>query len=516
VTTSHLTFDFVIIGAGSAGCAATYSLQQAGIGTIAVLEAGLTNRVPQVKIPFGLVWTRGSKRDWKFLSTPQPALGGRRIDVTRGKMLGGSSSINSMVWFRGRRDDFDNWRVPGWQWSDVEADFEQVEQRLNPVSFANPHPLSESFARALGDNGHAPPTPERESAGIFHVNLHNGARWSAADAFLAPAKKSGQVSVLTQANTDRIEFVEGRARRIHLTDGRILTARCGVLLCAGSIGSPAILMRSGIGPADHLKQLGIDVHHDSPHIGANLHDHPAVGLHFKGPASGYGLELAQFPHWASSPFNWLLRRKGRLTSQVVESGAFFRATPVDKDGDDRPDCQSHFIPFMVGYKGHFITWGAGYSADVNICRPHSRGRLKLTSADPHQAPEVDLGLLNDQRDIQTLKHGVRKLRVILERAPFGKHRAAETYPGPHVQSDEDIEQFVRDRCATAYHPVGTLRMGQGEAPVSPRMRVDGAENLWVADASVMPAVTSANTNAPSMMIGYRAATMIAEDMKELR
>ena len=327
-----LEFDFVIVGAGSAGCAAAFRLQQANVGTIAVLEAGPTNRVLQVKIPFGLAWTRGSKRDWKFETVDQPALGGRRIAVTRGKMLGGSSSINSMVWFRGRRDDFDNWNVPGWAWKDVEADFEAVETQTRPRRFENAHPLSEAFGLCLGDNGMAPPNPERESAGVFHKNLHDGARWSAADAFLRPAERAGQVSVIKGANVDRIEIDGTKARSVRLVDGRNVQARRGILLSAGSIGSPAILMRSGIGPADGLAELGIDIVRNAPEVGKNLHDHPAVGLHFKGPSTGYGLELRQFPHWAISPFNWLLRRKGRLTSPVVEAGAFFRAMPVGDDG----------------------------------------------------------------------------------------------------------------------------------------------------------------------------------------
>ncbi len=505
-------FDFVIVGAGSAGCAAAYQLSKANIGTVAVLEAGLTNRVPQVKVPFLLAWTRGSKRDWKFGSKPQAELGGRSIGVTRGKMIGGSSSINSMVWFRGRRDDFDNWNVPDWAWTDVEDAFEQVEKKIDPRPFPYPHPLSQAYAVALGDNGNAPPTPERESAGIFHVNLHDGARWSAADAFLEPAKQTGRVEVLTQANVDRLAFEDGRARKVILTDGRVLTARGGILLSAGSIGSPAILMRSGVGPAAHLKTHGIEVVSGQPGVGDNLHDHPAVGLHYAGRNTGYGLEWSQVPHWAVSPFNWLLRRKGRLVCNIVEAGAFFRANPVGPDGDDRPDCQSHFIPVMMGYKGRLLALGGGYSADVNICRPFSRGQLTLRSADPNEQPEIDLALLRDERDVTTLIHGVKRLREIVARAPFGDRRGVEEYPGNTVQSDGEIEEFVRDRCATSYHPVGTLRMGEGEAPVSPRLSVNGLDGLWVADASIMPAVTTANTNAPSMMIGWRAGQMIASDI----
>ena len=506
-----LEFDFVVVGAGSAGCAAAHQLAKGNVGTIAVLEAGLTNRVPQVKIPFLLAWTRGSKRDWKFASKSQSELGDRSIGVTRGKMLGGSSSINSMVWFRGRRDDFDNWNVSGWAWADVESAFEKVEAQIDPRPFPYPHSLSSAYALALGDNGDAPPTPERESAGVFNVNLHDGARWSAADAFLKPAKRTGRVEVLTQANADRILFENGHARHVVLTDGRRIMARRGILLSAGSIGSPSILMRSGVGPAEHLQQLGIAVQSDQPGVGDNLHDHPAVGLHYAGHGTGYGLEVAQIPHWAASPFNWLFRRKGRLVCNIVEAGAFFRVNPVGPDGDDRPDCQSHFIPVMMGYKGSLLSWGSGYSADVNICRPFSRGRLKLLSTDPKAPPEIDLALLRDDRDLVTMINGVKRLRQVMARAPFGDQRGVEEYPGDHVQSDEEIEQFIRDRCATSYHPVGTLRMGEGPAPVSPRLRVHGMDGLWVADASIMPAITTANTNAPSMMIGYRAGQMIAED-----
>lgn len=508
-------YDFVVVGAGSAGCAVTYQLARSGAGSVAVLEGGYSNRVPQVKIPFGLVWTRGSKRDWKFLSTPQTALNGRQIAVTRGKMLGGSSSINSMVWFRGRRDDFDHWNVPGWHWADVEPAFEAVEAQLQPRRFADPHPLSKAFGRLLGNNSDAPPDPERESAGIFHCNLHDGARRSAADALLDPARRTGRVEVMTKAQVDRVIFEGQRAREVVLVDGRRVRARKGIILSSGSIATPAVLMRSGIGPASHLRELGIEVKADSPGLGQNLHDHPAVGLNFQGPHSGYGLELAQLPHWALSPFNWLARRRGRLASQIVEAGAFFRASPMGEDGDDRPDCQSHFIPFMVGYKGYFITWGAGFSADVNICRPYSRGQLTLASADPLVHPVVDLGLLTDERDMSTIKHGVRRLRKLIQAADFGSHRAPEVDPGLAVDSDEELEAFVRRKCATAYHPVGTVRMGADEAaPLTADLKVRGVEGLWVADASVMPAVTTANTNAPSMMIGYRAGEMILKSVGE--
>lgn len=503
-----MEFDFVVIGAGSAGCAVVAGLAERGVGTVAVLEAGPGDAVPQVKVPFGLLYTMGSGRDWRFTSSPQRAAGNRRLNVNRGRMIGGSSSINSMVWFRGRADDFDGWGVPGWTWADVAPAFDAIEARITPGRLPETHPLSESFGRSLGSNDLGPPTPERESAGVFHVNMRNGRRWSAADAFLRPARAAGGVEIVSGAEVDRIELRDGAARVIHLVDGRAVHARRGVVLSAGSIGSPAILMRSGLGPAADLQKIGIETLRDLPGIGQNLHDHPGVGLHHVGPGSGYGLTWDQVPAWALSPLNWLLRRRGRMVSNFVEAGAFFRAMPKGPDGDTRPDVQTHFIPYMMGYRGRTITTGSGFFADVCVCRPVSRGQLKLGSRDPRQPPEIDPGVLNDRRDLEVLVAGLKRLRVILSQADFGDRAAPEACPGLQVTGDNDLADYVRSRCGTAYHPVGTVRMGGPGAPVTPDLRLRGVEGLWVADASVMPRITSANTNAPSMMIGYRAGQMV--------
>ncbi len=505
-------FDFIVIGAGSSGCAVAGQLAAANVGSVAVLEAGPGDAVPQVKVPFGLLFTMGSGRDWRFQTAPQSAAAARKVKVPRGRMVGGSSSINSMVWFRGRADDFDGWDVPGWRWAEVAPAFEAVETAIRPRRLPDPHPLSEGFARVLGDNGQAPPTPERESAGVFEVNMRNGRRWSAADAFLRPAQATGRLEVVTGAVVDRIGLEDGAARRVHLVDGRVIEARRGVVLSAGSLASPAILMRSGLGPADHLRALGIDVLRDLPGVGANLHDHPAVGLHHAGPRSGYGLTLDQLPRWAWAPFDWLLRRKGRMTSNFVEAGAFFRAAPVREDGDARPDVQVHFIPYMMGHQGRLITTGSGYFADVCVCRPTSRGALRLASADPRAAPEIDLALLSDPADLDILTEGILRLREILATAPFEGRAAPEVCPGAAVTSREEVADYIRTHCGTAYHPVGTLSMG-ADGPVDAGLALKGAKGLWVADASVMPQVTSANTNAPSMMIGYRAGKLIAQAVK---
>ena len=507
-----LEFDFIVIGAGSAGSAVAGGLAEANLGTVCVLEAGPTDAVPQVKVPFGLLYTMGSGRDWTFKSSPQKDAGGRALNVNRGRMIGGSSSINSMVWFRGRMDDFDGWNLEGWTGADVAPAFDEIEARIQPNRLPDPHAISEAFGRTLGSNGMSPPTPERESAGVFHVNMRNGRRWSAADAFLRPALTTQRLEILTNANVDRIGIHEGRARTVHLIDGRILTARRGIVLSAGSIGSPAIAMRSGIGPAAQLKALGITPVTDAPEVGQNLHDHPSVGLHHAGRNSGYGLTAGQMLAWAVSPMQWLFTRRGRMTSNFVEAGAFFRAAPVGDDGDARPDVQVHFIPYMMGYKGRTITTGSGYYADVCVCRPLSRGQLTLTSKDPNAAPDIDLGILSAATDVDTLVAALKRLRRILADAPFDTMTAPETFPGAAVASDADLEAHVRSRVGTAYHPVGTLRMGDGEAPVTSRLKMRQLDALWVADASVMPRITSANTNAPSIMIGHRAAAMIAKDL----
>ncbi|MEL6967334.1 MAG: GMC family oxidoreductase N-terminal domain-containing protein [Pseudomonadota bacterium] len=505
-------FDFVIIGAGSAGCALAHRLAEKRVGTIAVLEAGPSDAVPQVKVPFGLLFTMGSKRDWRLTSHAQNHLNGRAVKVTRGHMLGGSSSINSMVWFKGRTDDFDNWAVPGWSWADVAPHFEAVENAIQPQRLPDPHPLAEALGRTLGSNGFAPPTPERESAGVFHTNMRNGRRWSAADAFLRPAQKTGLVTVITGANTNRLAVKDGRANSVILTDGRTITARRGIVLSAGSIGSPAILMRSGIGPAKHLKSLGITPCLDAPEVGKNLHDHPSVGVHHAGQRSGYGLTIDQAAAWAMSPLRWLFTRKGRMSSNFVEAGAFLRAAPIGADGDDRPDAQVHFIPYMMGYQGKAITRGSGYFADICLCRPKSRGKLTLKSADPNATPIIDLGLLSDPQDLDLLTEAFKRLRDLMANAPFDHRRAPEVFPAATAQTDEEIKDYIRARCATAYHPVGTLRIGDDKAPLKENLQVRGLSNLWVADASIMPSITSANTNAPSMMIGHRAGDLIAQSL----
>ena len=493
-------FDHIVVGGGSAGCAVAARLAERPGASVLVVEAGPSDRDIRVRVPFGLVsLMRSNARNWKRETVPMASAGGRRVSVPRGKMLGGSGSINSMVWFRGCRADFDAWGLPGWDSATVWRAYDEVEARMTPTRLPHPHALSEAFGRVFPANdASAPPSPERQSAGVFHCNMRNGARWSAADGFLRP---SG-AEVMTGAEVARVLFDGARACGLQLRDGRRLVARAGVVLSAGSIESPMILMRSGIGPGADLRAAGIEVRQDAPQVGANLHDHPGFGLHFKGPRSGYGLTLAQLPAWALSPFRWALARKGRLTSNTVEAGAFYNVS-----GGDVPDIQTHFLPFLMGWKGRSIIWGAGYFADVCLCQPRSRGRLGM-GRDPF-APQIDLNLFGDAHDLDVMVKGVIRLRQILAAADFGTRRAPEAFPGDDVTGDA-LRDIIRSRAGTAYHPVGTVALG---GPVDATGAVKGTQNLWVADASVMPRITTANTNAPSMMIGWQIGGHVAAAAK---
>ncbi|MEL6549539.1 MAG: GMC oxidoreductase [Pseudomonadota bacterium] len=497
-----MPYDVIVVGAGSAGCVAAAELHRRGVGRVLVLEAGGCDIHPLVAMPMGLTWLMGSSRDWNLKSMPMEAAGGRRVAAPRGKMVGGSGSINSMVWFRGRASDFDAWGVEGWSYADVEGAFAAVEEKLAPVKLANTHPLTRGLEVMLPTNS-GTPTPDRESAGIFSHNIKGGRRNSAARAFL----RKYDIPTVTGASVDRLTWREGRVAGVRLSDGSQIDASKGVVLAAGSFMSPAILLRSGIGPAEELAKLGIRQRAESPEVGENLHDHPGFGLHFEGAGTGYGLEPAQWVNWARAPLDLLFGR-GPLASPTVEGGAFFNARG---DGAE-PNVQSHFIPFHLDHAGRKYALKSGYFADVCLCQPKSRGALRLASSDPSTPPVFDLGLFREESDLDTLTAGVERLRQLLEQADFGGKRGREAGPSKG-KTGADLKEVIRHRAGTAYHPVGTCRMGSDEsAVVTPRLAVRGVEGAWVADASIMPRVTSANTNAPSMMIGWRGAEMIAADL----
>ena len=332
--TPAMTSDFLIVGAGSAGCVMASELVRRQAGSVCVLEAGPSERHPLVSIPFGLVWLMGSTRDWRFKTVPQRNAGNREITIPRGKMVGGSGSINSMVWFRGRMADFDSWDIDGWRGADVSPAFDALEAAIKPTRFDRAHPLSHAVQGMIGANT---PSPDCESSGLFQHNMTRNKRHSSATAYL---RRTKHVKILTGAHVDRLIWAGDRAAGVVLVDGRELRATKGVVLCAGSIASPAILMRSGLGDQSDLAALNIDTRLNMPEIGQNLHDHPGIGLHFQGRGTGHGLEVRQWGKWALSPLNYALFGRGPLASSTCEAGAFFNA----RGNSATPDVQTHFVP----------------------------------------------------------------------------------------------------------------------------------------------------------------------------
>lgn len=487
-----MKFDFVILGAGPSGCALAYRLQQLRPN----LQIGVVDTDPDgSEAAPGQSWTSllpifGAA---SFASTPQIHAGERQVHLG----VAPGSVQTSPLWCIGRQDDFDHWRVPGWAWSDVERAFNTVNRLVCPTPQSGPDDLSIAFSQSFDGLGTASPTPEAESAGLFRVVAHGAASRSARETFLTPALATGKVHLHQGAAVDRIELFEGRAQGVILEDGTKIAARAGVVIAAGAILSPAILLRSGIGPAEQAQALGRAVCVDAPCVGADLHDHPTIAVQHEVETSPLG-----------SLEGWLGFGRSPKAKCRVEAGAFFRASGKD-GGDGRPDCQVHFVPNVVGFGGPSAKAGQGYGAQVHVARPMSRGAVTLASLVPSQAPVVDLGLFNDDRDLDLLTQGLQRLRRLMGQA-LGEAAAPEVQPGPDLRVFDELKSYVRDHAGVAQNPVGSLRMGQdAPAPVSPELEVKGVDGLWVADASIMPTITSAGTLAASMMIGYHAARFIS-------
>ena len=525
--------EFVIVGAGSAGCAMAYRLAMAGAKVI-VIEHGGSDAGPLIQMPGALSYPMNMKMyDWGYRTEPEPHLGGRRLACPRGKVIGGSSSINGMIYVRGHARDFDHWRdqgADGWGYADVLPYYKRMEDwhhgghggdagwrgqggPLHVTRGKRDNPLVQAFVQAGAQAGY-PVTgdyngQQQEGFGPFDMTVWKGRRWSAASAYLKPALATGNCT-LVRALAQRVDMDQGRATGVEvLRNGtrQVISAQREVVLAASSLNSPKLLMLSGIGPAAHLAQHGIDVVADRPGVGQNLQDH--LELYIQMAASQ---PVSLFKYWnlfgkAWVGLQWLLAKRGPGASNQFESAAFIRS----QAGVDYPDIQYHFLPIAVRYDGQAAAEGHGFQAHVGPMRSHSRGAVSLRSADPNADPVIRFNYMSDPQDWEDFRRCIRLTREIFAQPAFAPYVRHEIQPGASLQSDEALDGFIRDHAESAYHPCGTCRMGRADDPtavVDPHARVIGVQGLRVADSSIFPRITNGNLNAPSIMVGEKVSDLL--------
>ncbi|GGC13461.1 choline dehydrogenase [Marivita lacus] len=525
--------DYVIVGAGSAGCAMAYRLSEAGRSVI-VIEHGGSDAGPFIQMPGALSYPMNMKRyDWGFRTEPEPHLGGRRLACPRGKVIGGSSSINGMIYVRGHARDYDHWRdqgASGWGYPDVLPYFQRLESwhsgghggdpewrggdgPVHVTRGARANPLTRAFVEAgaqagygvTGDyNGH-----RQEGVGPFDMTVWQGERWSAAKAYLRPALKRENCN-LVRGFARRVVIEDGCAKGVEIEQGgdiKVIRADVEVILAASAINSPKLLMLSGIGPARHLQDNGIDVVADRPGVGQNLQDH--LEVYVQAAASQ---KVSLFKYWnllgkAYVGARWLFTKTGPGASNQFESAGFIRS----KAGVEYPDLQIHFLPIAVRYDGKIAAEGHGFQAHVGPMRSPSRGQITLRSGDPKDEPRIFFNYMSHLKDWADFRQGIRLVREIFEQDAFKPYFKHEIQPGETAQSDEMLDNFIREHAESAYHPCGTCKMGSREDPmavVDPETRVIGVQNLRVADSSIFPRITNGNLNAPSILVGEKASDHI--------
>jgi choline dehydrogenase-like flavoprotein len=530
-------FDYIIVGAGSAGCVLANRLSADPNNRVLLLEAGGRDNWIWFHIPVGYLFAIGNPRsDWMFKTTPQPGLNGRTLNYPRGKVIGGSSAINAMVYMRGQAGDYDHWRqlgLPGWSWDDVRPYFRRMTD----------HFLGESEHHSVGGEWRVEfprlrwdiidawrdaaeqygipkvkdfNTGNNEGSCYFHVNQKRGVRWSAARGFLKPVLHRKNLHLETDCLVEAVLFEGKRATGVRWRqDGGTRSARCRgeVVMAAGSIGSPQILMLSGVGPAGDLAKFGIASVLDKPGMGANLHDHLQLRTIYKVSGVRTLNEMyASLMRRAWMGINYALFRRGPLTMPPSQLGAFTRSD----SSQERANLQYHIQPLSLDKFGDPLHPFAAFTASVANVRPTSRGALTLASADPAAAPKIDPNYLATPEDQRIAADSIRITRKINAQPALRRYSPEEYLPGPQVRDDDEaaLVKAAGDCGSTIFHPVGTAKMGRADDPravVDARLRVIGLEGLRIADASVMPSITSGNTNSPTMMIAEKGAAMILED-----
>ena len=525
--------DYVIIGAGSAGCAIAYRLAEAG-KQVLIIEHGGTDAGPFIQMPAALSYPMNMKMyDWGMSTEPEPHLDGRSLVTPRGKVIGGSSSINGMVYVRGHARDYDHWAesgAQGWAYADVLPYFKRMENwhsgghggdktwrgRKGPLHVTRGpriNPLTRAFVKAGKQAGY-PVTgdyngAQQEGFGPFDATIWKGRRWSAANAYLRPALKRPNCTLI-RAFARKIVIKDGRAVGVEVERGgnvEVISANAEVIVAASSLNSPKLLMLSGIGPAAHLAEHDIDVVVDRAGVGQNLQDH--LELYIQQAAIK---PVSLFKHWnlwgkAVIGAQWLFTKTGLGTSNQFESAAFVRS----KAGVEYPDIQYHFLPMAVRYDGTAAVEGHGYQAHVGPMRSVSRGEVTLRSADPADNPRIQFNYMSAKSDWEDFRTCIRLTREILGQKAFAPFAGKEIQPGEDVQSDEALDGFIREHVESAYHPCGTCKMGAANDPmavVDAECRVIGVDGLRVADSSIFPRITNGNLNGPSIMVGEKAADHI--------
>ena len=526
------SYDYIVVGAGSAGCVVANRLSADPSVRVCLIEAGGSDNSLRVKVPAGILSLYGNPNyDYCFVGVPQPRLNNRSIPVNRGKALGGSSSINSMVYIRGAAEDYDEWArlgCAGWAYSDVLPVFRKLERNLiaqdpryhgtdgellvdNP---RDPNVLSGMFVKA-GKNAGLPANTDFNAesqfgVGIYNVTQDRGQRFSSFSAFMRPVLDRKNLTLLSQCEVIDLVIAEGRATGLRVRhEGRqkLLAAKREIVLSAGAINSPKILMASGIGPASELQRIGITPVLDLPGVSKNLQDHVDGMITVRSRSTRtLGLSLANLPRIAAAPFQYFARRKGMLTTNYVESGGFAKT----RHANGLPDIQFHFVPGYRSHRGRLIEYGHGYAIHTCVLRPKSVGEIKLSRNSARRNVLIDHRFFTHEDDAMVLVEGIKIARRILAASEFDGVRGKEMLPGKDVRTDGEILAYLRAEALTVYHPVGTCKMGtDAMAVVDPAtLKVRGMYGLRVADASVMPRLIGGNTNAPSMMIGQKASEMI--------